>query len=218
MKKALLTLAVCLVAACAVGQTFTNIDKAQYYGKINIPKTHAAIDANFALIEGAPGAINGATVSAVETGGAINKTVLTLADTPVVIVGASGIGFGGVKVYDFPAGLIQVVGVTVDSLSVTPDAAAATTDEGDYAFGSVITDDTNLSDATDIDFCPSTAQVTITNLVSAYLAATDTVGLPTTATDLNLNMLIDDADIASTITNLVDATVTVHWVNLGVTD
>ena len=52
MKKALITLAVCVLGVSALGQSFTDIDNAQYYGKINIPKTHAVLDASFAKLEG----------------------------------------------------------------------------------------------------------------------------------------------------------------------
>jgi len=47
----LITAAICVVACGVFAASFTDIDSPQYYGKINIPKTHAAIDANFALVE-----------------------------------------------------------------------------------------------------------------------------------------------------------------------
>ena len=49
--KYFITIMFALVSVAAIA-AFTDIDSAQYYGKTNIPKTHAAIDANFAMIEG----------------------------------------------------------------------------------------------------------------------------------------------------------------------
>ena len=49
--KYFITIMFALVSVAAIA-AFTDIDSPQYYGKTNIPKTHAAIDANFAMIEG----------------------------------------------------------------------------------------------------------------------------------------------------------------------
>lgn len=215
MKQAtLITLA--LLAFSGVGlAAMTDLDSAQYDGKINIRKSHKAIDANFATIEGTAGTVNGATVTATENPSGVMTTVITLEDTPVVVVGATGVGFGGVKIYDLPAGAIQVLGVTVDSLIVTVDTNTLdAADGGDWSLGSTIADDATIT-GTDVDFCPSTSADPINGTNSAMLAATATIGAGSTASDINLNMLIDDADIAGTATNTVDATITINWINLG---
>lgn len=71
-------------AALAGAQTFTDIDSPQYYGKVNIPKTHAAIDANFAKIES--GTVDADldalqirnTLTAISTNGATTNVIVTV--------------------------------------------------------------------------------------------------------------------------------------------
>jgi len=161
------------------------------------------------------GAKSGATVTAAERSGFINHTVLTLTDTPVIVVGASGVGFGGVKIYDWPEGAIQVLGVTVDSLIVTVGTGLDAADGGDWSFGTAIVSDADLTDATDVDLCPITSADPIAGTNSAQLAANAIFDGTTTAKDCNFNMIVDDADISGTVTNTIDATVTIHWINLG---
>src|SRR4051812_28187391 len=61
------------------------------------------------------GAPNGSTVTAVEYGnGVLHRTVLTLTATPISITDDAGVAqYGGVKVYDFPAGVINVLSAVV---------------------------------------------------------------------------------------------------------
>jgi len=164
---------------------------------------------------GTAGARNGATVTSSEKSGFINKTVLSLDDVVVEVVGATGVGFGGTKVYDFPAGRVLVLGVTVDSLIVSVDTNSLDiADGGDWSFGTTVPDDATIT-GTDVDLCPSTSADPINGTNSAALAASAQFDGTTTAKDININMLIDDADIATTATNTVDATVTINWINLG---
>jgi hypothetical protein len=62
------------------------------------------------------GASNGATVSAAEAGdGVWHRTTLTCTATPISISDDAGVAqYGGVKVYDFPAGLICTIGAVID--------------------------------------------------------------------------------------------------------
>ncbi len=162
------------------------------------------------------GAKNGATVSVVENGmGPINQTVLTCTQTPISVVGASGVGFGGVKIYDFPEGRILVLGCTV-SLEVDPlDSGLEDADGGDFALGTTIVDEATMGDAADVDLCPKTSIDPIGTAVGAALAASAQFDGTTTAKDANINLLIDDADIAGTEIVGMTGTVTLSWVNLG---
>lgn len=167
------------------------------------------------------GAKNGATVTAVERGdGVVHQTVLTLASTPVTVANTTGASFGGVKLYDFPAGRIAALGVTAN-LSLNwagTDIAAA--GSGDFALGSTITDDATL-DGTDVDLLPSTGLldpfVLGVGTGKGALAAGAQFDGTTDAVDANLNIIIDDADVADAATDivLVSGTVTITWVNLG---
>jgi hypothetical protein len=162
-----------------------------------------------------------ANVTAVEHGAAdvIHKTVLTLAATPVSVVGAAGVGFGGVKCYDFPEGRILVLGSVADlTIDVSGDDISDT-GSGDIGLGTVIVADADLGDATDVDLGPSTALTDpfVAGIGDAQVALAASAQFDGTATakDANLNVLIDDADIAGTEVALFSGTWTLTWINLG---
>ena len=159
---------------------------------------------------------NGGTVTATENGaGAFHQTVLTLASTPIIIVGASGVGFGGVQLYDFPAGHIWVQGVIVDALTTVLGAGVTVGGGGDYGIGTAVVGDADLGDATDVDLLASTSVDPLVTATDAALAAAAGFDGSSTAKNMFLNGLVDDADIAGTCTNLVSGTITVTWVDLG---
>lgn len=167
------------------------------------------------------GAKNGATVSAVENGGAVvHKTVLTLASTPVTVANVTGASFGGVKVYDFPEGRILVLGTTANLSfnwhGLTIDEAGS----GDFSLGSTLTADATLG-GTDVNLLPSTGMldpfVAGVGTGKGALAASAHFDGTSAALDAYLNLIIDDADVAdaaSTIV-LVSGTITLTWINLG---
>lgn len=215
MKKSIFIALIVGIAGIATAQPFTDIDSAQYEGKTKFRKMAAAVDANFSLLEGTPGAKNGATVTADDQVGAVHKTVLTLADTPVVVDGTSGAGFGGTKLYDFPSGRVLVLGVIAENITISVDTNGLdAADGGDVSFGTTVAGDGTLT-GTDVDLLPSTSIDPINTATDAALAASAQFDGTSTAKDLYINMLIDDADIEAVVTNTVDATVTIHWINLG---
>jgi len=202
---------IALIALAFIGHAFGQ-DLTQR--QIRDPRKFGAV---WNAAAGSVGAVNGATVSASDTSGFINKTVLTLDDTPIVIAeGGSGTnGYGGTKIYDFPEGRILVMGVTVDSFTTTVDARVLdNADGGDFAFGTAVGSAGSLSGAM-VDLCPSTSIDPLTNVVSVALSASAQFDGTSTAKDVYVNMTVDDADIASAATNTVDATVTINWINLG---
>ncbi len=167
----------------------------------------------------APGSVPSAVadeVTATEYGeGAFRQTVLTLDALPVSVVGATGIGFGGVKAYTFPEGRILVLGVIasllIDPLSSNLDVA----DGGDIGLGTVIVADADLGDSTDVDLCAAIDLDPIGTAVGGELAASAQFDGTSTAKTLNVNVLIDDADIGATEAIGVDGTITISWVSLG---
>ena len=154
-------------------------------------------------------------VTATEYGdGVMHKTVLSLAEIPVVVVGATGVGFGGVKLYDFPEGRVLVLGVTVDSLIVTVGTGLDAADGGDWSFGTVISANATL-DGTAVDLAPKTSADPINGANSVALAASAQFDGTTTAKDLTFSLIVDDGDIAGTVENTIAGAVTVTWMNLG---
>lgn len=168
------------------------------------------------------GAKNGATVTAVEYGnGAIHKTVLTLAATPVTIADGGGghQGVGGVKVYDFPAGAILFFGATANLALLAGAGGIADTFDGDFGVGTVVGTGDDLT-TTMQNIIPKTATP------QAAAGATTAKGQSTatenavidgtsTAADAFLNFLIDDADISEGDTIAATGTITILWANLG---
>ena len=161
------------------------------------------------------GAASVSTVTADERGvDPFHCTVLTLASLSVSVVGASGIGFGGTKMYDFPEGLIHVLGVTANVTYDTDSCDLDDADGGDFGCGTTAPDDASI-DGTDVDLCPSTSVDPLSGGGTAYLAANALFDGTSTAKDMYFNQLIDDADIAATEALLVNGTISVLWLIVG---
>ena len=164
------------------------------------------------------GAAASTTVVAKHLGAEVYKTMLTCSDTPVTIAygGAGTNSVGGVKIYDFPAGRILVLGLTVDSMTVTPVEANgfSATDGGDFSFGTAAAAGADL-ETTAIDLCPKTSIDPIVTATSAALAASAQFDGTTTAKDVYANFLVDANDITNNASLTFDATVTITWMNLG---
>lgn len=192
-------------------------------GKMLVYNGTAWVDANggTALARG-DGAKNGATVTAAESGdGIVHKTVLTLASTPVTVANTTGASFGGVKLYDLPEGRILVLGVTASLGFVWTGESIAAGGSGDYSLGTTITADATL-DGTDVDLLPSTAMTDpavsgVAAATAGALAASAQFDGTGTAKDVNLNIIIDDADVADgdSDTVLASGTIVITWINLG---
>ena len=164
-------------------------------------------------------------VTASETYGTLNKTVLELADVQLVIPALPNNtnSPAGTKIYSFPIGNIYVLGFEVNDFEFKTNAACAVIDSadgGDFAFGTAVGSGTNDLTGTMIDLTDTMVSIDpITNIVDA-LTAFDDIGESRfdgtdTAKDVYVNILIDGADIAATATNTCDATVTITWINLG---
>lgn len=175
------------------------------------------------------GAKNGTTVTAVEYGSnVIHRTELTCAATPLTFGDEAGQGqYGGVKVYDFPVGLVCTLGAVIDGV-MTLTAPAINTWDGDIGLGvAVVSDHQDASNKVG-----QILQSTATTQAAAKVATTDAVTIATlltesgarwrdgtsSAIDLYLNLLIDDdAAHDNTITGTFTGTITFAWMNLGTT-
>lgn len=174
-----------------------------------------------AKMSGGVGAKNGATVTAAEQGdGVVHKTILTLASTPVTVANTTGSSFGGVKLYDLPEGRIAVLGATANLTMTWTGEDIAADGSGDFSLGTTITADATL-DGTDVNLLPSTGMldpfVLGVGTATGALAASAQFDGTTTPVDANLNIIIDDVDVADGASDvvLVSGTVTITWINLG---
>lgn len=180
------------------------------------------------------GAKNGSTVTVAEYGNdLLHKTVLTLAATPYTIVDDVGVAqYTGVKIYDFPEGLILTLGGVIDG-DFTAGITGTVIDnfDGDTAVGTVTATTGATLTSTESDIIPSTTMSAGASDKIGVVAAPDAGSLlPTivtesgagwfdgtaTAKDAYLNFVIDDDathDNGSTAT--FTGTVTLLWANLG---
>lgn len=133
------------------------------------------------------------------------KQVIKFKNVAILVDGATGVGFGSAVIGDLPQGNILLLGavayVQVDSAG--GQAGLGDTWSGDYSIGTAPTADATLSGA-EIDIVGSTAigpavaedaprtrGVSVTATNAAVLDNTDG------SLELNLNLLIDDADISA---------------------
>ena len=164
------------------------------------------------------GAVNGATVSALELGSdVLHKTVLTLTATPLTLTDDAGLGqYGGVKIYDFPAGAIAILGSVIDA-DITLAAAFIETAAGQIALGEDLV-------AAGNGLAVGARNILGSTVIAALVARTGpcnaaggagTFDGTSTALDLNLNVKIDDDGTHVTSSGTITGTVTITWVNLG---
>lgn len=172
------------------------------------------------------GTPNGTGVTASERGdGVMHKTVLTFSNVAIALTDEAGaIAYGGLKVYDFPAGAILWHGATADLAIVKSSAGVNDDFDGDFSLGTVTASNNNTLSSTEANLIPSTATpqassgaTTATGQTTTALSGVIFDGTAT-AIDAYLNLLVDDADhdVTNTAANLlVTGTVTLFWSNLG---
>lgn len=174
------------------------------------------------LIVGAA-AGTGVTVVEADLGGGWNRTTLTLADTPIVLVDeAATVAYGGLKVYDMPRGRIFVLSAAT-VLAVHKTSAGVNDDfDGDFSMGTVTATNnaTLLTTEANIIASAATPQAvdgdTTANGGSSGPLAIDGLSTPM---DVYLNAVVDDADhdVTGTPCNLeFTGTIEIIWKYLGV--
>lgn len=173
------------------------------------------------------GAPNGATVSAVEGQGIWKRTILTLTETPIVISDDAGVAqYGGVKVYDFPEGLLAIQGAVVNgAITAGVTGTIIATFNGYVALGTATAGTGATLTGTEADIMPAVA---LTQAV-AKVAAAKAVSVATpltesgarwldgtgTAKDLYLNFVIADDASHTAGTATFTGTVEFIWARVG---
>lgn len=172
------------------------------------------------------GAKNGATVTARELGNEVlHKTILTCTATPIAISDDAGVAqYGGVKVYDFPAGLINIHGAVVAG-ALTGYASLIDTFAGGVALGTVTATTgatltgTEANIMPEVDVAAAVGEVATIDAVSVATALTESGGRwldgTATAIDMYLNFVIDDNAAHGAGTATFTGTIEFIWSNLG---
>lgn len=168
------------------------------------------------------GAANGTGVVATEYGNrVIHQTVLTLTAVSITVTDATTAGaHGALKVYDFPAGPITILGCTTNLTTLAgaggiADGAALVSSLGS---ATVATDNATLVGSGEGDVVASYAG-TLTSgagVVTKHgsLVATAFDG-HTTPMDLYMNFAVPDADSSASDTLTVAGTIKCTWTNSG---
>jgi hypothetical protein len=175
-----------------------------------------------------PAAIS-AYCSAVEKGDSlVHQTVITCTDLPVTITDDANVAqYGGVKVYDFPLGLLNTLAAVVSGV-LTAGVTGTIIDnwDGDVALGTATATTGNTLTGTEADIMPSVAVSAGASDKDGVVAAVSVATALTesgarwldgtgTAKDLYLNFLIDD-DVSHTAgTATFTGTITITWINGG---
>jgi hypothetical protein len=180
-----------------------------------------SLEALYDYLDDTNGAKNGSTVSVSEKGsGGLHKTILTLTATPITLTDDAGVGqYGGVKLYDFPAGNICVIGATIDADITLVGAQWVDTAEGDVALGSEAPTSAIALATTKANMLASTQIAALVAQVGPINASSITPGglaaAGTTDADLYLNVRIDDNAAHTTSSGTITGTVTILWLNAG---
>src|SRR3990167_7813638 len=128
------------------------------------PDSRAALQAAFAAVDAklegdVGGAESGTGVGNEEQGiAAIQRTVLTLTNTPVVLADDAGVvAYGSLLIYTFPVGVILFLGAVQD-LALTKSSTGVNADwDGDIGLGTVACSTGASLTGTEVDFIPTTA-------------------------------------------------------------
>lgn len=179
-----------------------------------------AVTGNLTTASGV-GAKNGSAVSVVELGdGAVHKTVFTLTALSVTMTDAGAAGcHGSHKIYDFPEGVIQVLGCSYNLTTLAGSGGIGDTAALVGALGTTATATDNATlTTTEANLIASTTG-TLTagaGVLQSHgsLVATAFDG-HTTPVDAYLNLAVPDAGSSASDTVTVSGTITITWVNLG---
>ena len=131
----------------------------------------------------------------------IKKQKFKFKDVAIAVAGTSGVGYGTAVIGDFPEGNILFLGAVAYAQFTTADSDVQATFDGDYSVGTTPTADATLS-GTDANIIASSALGAATAGVSPNARGTGTTAAVFDNTDgsleVNLNLIIDDANISGT--------------------
>ncbi len=155
----------------------------------------------------------------------IVKHRLNISAVPISVAGTTGVGFGSVVIHDFVEGNVMMLGAVANLTFSGPAGLSGDLSDtwaGDYAIGTTPADDGTLT-AGDVDWVPSTALAAATAEVSPKTRGLQSDGSlcgvifdnTTGSLEVNLNLLVDDADISGTVAMTATGEVELSYVMLG---
>lgn len=183
-----------------------------------------AMLARYDLAVGPAALVNGTGVSVTQGPGTIHA-VITLNDTPVPLVDEAGVvAYGSLKLLDLPAGYVVFMGASTD-LALTKSSTGVNLDwDGDFGLGTAAANNNAVLATTEQNLIPTTATpqavagATTANGVSTATESGAILDGHTSALDVYLNILVDDADhdVTTTACNIiVNGTITLVYAHIG---
>jgi hypothetical protein len=144
---------------------------------------------------------------------------IQLVNKPLTVNGLSGVGFGSVVLDGLPVGNLSILAVYNNLNFRTSSGSVTATFDGDFGIGTAPSTTASLSGTTS-NLIASTALGAATASVSPTKRVTNATPLIVDNTDgsleVNLNLLIDDANIsADNVAFLANGTVSFVIANLG---
>lgn len=150
---------------------------------------------------------------------------LTLTDVDLALTDEAGVvAYAGLKVLDFPEGVVCILGAVAD-LDLTKSSAGVNVDwDGDFSLGTVTASNNGTLAGTEANIIPSTATpqaaagATTANGKSTATECPAYLDGTSTPVDVFLNVLVDDADhdVTGTACNLIaNGTLKITYVMLG---
>lgn len=152
----------------------------------------------------------------------VRRIDLKFKNVPISVAGTSGIGWGTAVIGDLPEGNILLLGAVSYAQFTGPTSASLVdTFAGNYGIGSTPADDATITNG-DVDIIQSTALSAATAEVSPLTRGTSAgsaAGVILDNTDgsleLNLNLLIADADISGTVAMTATGILHLSYIVLG---
>lgn len=150
----------------------------------------------------------------------LKRTYVIRGGTVTVAAAGAAVGFGTAVIGDFPEGNVLLLGAVGYFTFSTTDADIGATWNGDYSVGSAPTADVTLNGA-EVDILPSTAVGPATAKLSPRTRSVNATQAMLDNTDgsleLNLNLLVDAADIAdgSSAVMTMDGELTILYSVMG---
>lgn len=128
------------------------------------------------------------------------KQQVSLRNVAVTVAGLTGVGFGTAVIGDLPEGNVLFLGAVANLTVVGSGTGHVATFNGDFAIGTAPTADATLAGA-EVNVIPSTAVgPAVANVAPVARGANATAAVIDNtdgSAELNLQLLIDDADISA---------------------
>lgn len=165
------------------------------------------------------GAVAGTGVAVTEAGNSVyHRTTFTLTDVEVTLADEAGVvAHGGLKIYDFPEGLINILGASAN-LTIEAGTGINADADGDFSIGTVTASNNATLATTEQNILPTTATpqlVASAGTAKGVSTAVSVIDGTSTAIDAYLNFLIDDADQDGGGVITCNGTITIAWVYMG---